>query len=811
MYQFRPYTDRIWGYRQKIRNRIIRGDAERAEIQLDAHKKYKGTVPIIKKPLVTREVCSRMTLRIEDDDIFAGNKAMNFCGSSGVGWPMMVDIENEWTKKEDGLWYNDENAEVRFCIAQEDIDKMREIAPQMVEFNTSRVADAWLPVGAEDFFALGVCNYDDPERPGIMMLPSGHLTPGWGKIINVGYGAIRRQAQDWIDARTGNIMGDDMSKYMFYQAVVYSCEAITIYISRYAALCAEKAADCKEPKRKTELLKMADGLAWISENPARNFWEACQAAMLYQIFLTIDTPMPASAFGRFDQYTWPFLKKDLEEGLITLDEAQEMVDAFFLKANCAYEGGMGHVVQTTGVGNTYQHTTIGGIDPDTGEDATNPVTYMVLETVGRLKLHDPTISMRVNKNTPDELWGCALETSKLVGGLPLFQNDDIIIPGLIQELGFELRDARDYSIIGCQEIVGSGCDYPAPNGVGASYAALFYGAILDMAINNGINPINGKQAPIQSGYLYEMNSIEEVREAYTKLTDYCLKWFVTINNYAEYLVGYNMPQPALSLSMEGCMEKGLDCVSGGCKYNSYGGTATGLATIADSLSTIKYMCFDKKLCTTRELYDAVMANWEGFEPLRQQILSQVPHFGNADPYADEEMKFAVDLYYEQCSKCSSQRSKVYKAGMYGAADHIAQGYFTWATPDGRRCNEPIADATSPAQSRDLLGPTAVFASSCCFDHTKFMDGIALNLRMHPSVLSREDGIAKLRDMTKAYFENGGLECQYNVVDTDTLRSAQVNPGEYHDLVVRIAGYSAYFVELGRDLQDDIIARNENRV
>ncbi|MDR3149879.1 MAG: hypothetical protein LBT88_07725, partial [Oscillospiraceae bacterium] len=211
--------------------------------------------------------------------------------------------------------------------------------------------------------------------------------------------------------------------------------------------------------------------------------------------------------------------------------------------------------------------------------------------------------------------------------------------------------------------------------------------------------------------------------------------------------------------------------------------------------------------------DAFISNWKGRENelLRQRILSSVPHYGNSDPYADEFLKWAVDVYYEQCSKCSSQRSKVYKAGMYGAADHVQQGEWTWATPDGRKSGTPIADAISPAQSRDGNGPTAVFNSATVFDHTKFMDGMALNLRMHPSVLSEESGIAKLREMTKEYFANGGLECQYNVVDTETLRDAQARPDKYRDLVVRIAGYSAYFVELGKGLQDDIIARNENRI
>jgi formate C-acetyltransferase len=434
---------------------------------------------------------------------------------------------------------------------------------------------------------------------------------------------------------------------------------------------------------------------------------------------------------------------------------------------------------------------------------------MVLETVGRLQLHDPTISLRFNKNSPQKLWDCALATSKLVGGLPLYQNDEVIIPSIIKELDFELEDARDYGIIGCQEIVGCGTDYPAPNGTYPPHAGVLWGTIFNMAINNGINPVNGEQASLHTGYLSDMKSMDEVRAAVEKMARHVLKLYVSVQNFAEYFGSQNSFEAALSISIEGCMENGRDCTQGGAKYNSFGGTATGLATLGDSLSTIKYMVFDKQLCSGKELLDAVLANWEGHEPLRQLILAEVPHYGNADPYADEELKWIIDLYYQICTECHSTRSKVYKAGLYGASDHIKQGYNTWATPDGRKYGEPIADAMSPAQGRDKNGPTAVFTSTCCFDHHHYLGGVALNLRMHPTVLSREDGIAKLRDMTKTYFENGGMEVQYNVVDTDTLRKAQAEPDEYRNLVVRIAGYSAYFIELGKDLQNDIIARNEN--
>jgi len=815
MYKFRLATDRIKFMHQLIRDRVIQTDAEKALITSAASRRNEHVVPIIKRARVAYDVCSQMTVRVEDFEIIVGNKAKTFLGScvnpewEGEGWIPAIVESGIWTLRNDGLYHNPDGEELKLTISPEDVEALLSIRDYWKGKTITTIADAWQPDGYDELCRLNACTnvFGAP----LMMMTAGHLTPGFQKIINLGYAAIRKQAQDWVDAHKNNLMGEDMNKCMFYKAATIVCDAAAILIKRYGQACFDKAKACKDEARKVELMRMCDSLMWISEKPSRTFWEACQAAILYQLFLALESRYPASSFGRFDQYTWPFLKADLKAGRITMDEAQEIVDAFFLKANCFYGAAPPSIAIITGIGNTYQHTTIGGVDPDTGEDATNPVTYMVLETIGRLGLHDPTISLRINKNTPDELWNCALETTSRVGGLPLFQNDEVIIPGVMKELGFELRDARDYAIIGCQEITGSGNDYPACNGTSPPHASVHYGVVLSMAINNGVNPFNGEQCGIKTGYLYEMKSLEEVKAAIKAIATYVLKAQVSINNYTEYLTMYHAPLVGLSISVEGCMESGKDCTWGGCKYNSYGGTATGLATIADSLTTIKYMVFDKKLCTARQLYDAVMADWEAYEPLRQQILNEVPHYGNADPYADEQMKWICDTYYEICRECYSTRTRHFKAGLYSASDHVFQGYHTWATPDGRKTGEPMADAASPAQGRDRNGPTAVFRSARCYDHSKFMDGLALNIRIHPSALSREDGVIKLRDMTRTYLDLGGMEVQYNIVSSETMRAAQKDPDSYRNLVVRIAGYSAYFVELNRDCQNDIIRRTENAI
>ena len=807
MYTFRPYTERVARLRDAVRDRLMVADAAKSRLQLEALKKYRKYPPILQKPYISLYVLERMPLNIQEDEYFFGGLGNKGWGGAGGAMWVMMDIEHTWPMGEDGLYHNPPSDELRLVMSPEDLEGLRSVRDYWKGKTIEEMAQAWHPDGYDELNRLGVRSFG--ENMPIVMMPAGHSTPGYAKLLSRGYASLRQEARDWLKEHRNDLMGEDAEKCIFYSSVDIVCTGAMTLLKRYSETCARAAEECSDPARKAELRQMSENLLWLSENPAQTFWQACQQTLLYEMMISMSGMTDIGSFGRFDQYTWPYLKADLEAGRITMDQAQEITDCFFMKINSFYNGGVGPLTVIIGIGNTYLHTTVGGVDPDTGEDATNPVTYMTLETLGRLSLHDPTISLRINKNTPDKLWECAIEVNKLVGGLPLFQNDDVIIPSVMKELGFTLRDARDYALIGCQEITGSGNDYAGGNGTTPPEAYTQYSTILDMALNDGVNPMNGVQAPIHTGYLYDMTSLDEVKEAWKKLARYVLKAQVSIENFVEYLFMHYDQHPILSITMEGCMESGRDIVCGGAKYNSFGSTAVGLATVADSLTTIRYMCFDKKLITTRELYDAYMANWEGHEPLRQRILKEVPHYGNADPYADEQMQWVVDTYRELCSECSSKRCRIFKGGMYSAASHVAQGYTTWATPDGRKAGKPIADAASPAQGRDCCGPTGVLSSALSFEHGRFMNGLALNIRIHPSAVNSAEGMQKLKDVTRTYMDMGGMEVQYNIISSDTMRAAQADPDSYRDLVVRIAGYSAYFNELSRDCQDDLISRTEN--
>ncbi len=815
MYTFKPIPERVARLRDAVRDRLLIADAAKDRLQLEALKKYRKYPPLLQKPYISLYVLERMPIGIQEDEYFFGDMGnKHWGGARGYMW-ISCDIENTWPILEDGLHHAPMDdpfySKQLLAISPEDVKELREIAKERAQILGGLEAADWLPDGVQEFFALQA-NPSGKKYGWPIYLPPGHLTPGYQNIMRDGYGKIRKQAQDWLDEHEGNIMGDDIGKYMFYKAATVACDGAITLTRRYADLARDLAAKATDPAKKAEYESRAESLDWIATETPRTFWEACQMTMLYNVFLKAENDPGVTSIGRFDQYTWPFLKADLEAGRITMEEAQEYVDGFFLKINTFYYGGFGKNAQTAGIGHLGQHTTIGGTIPATGEDAVNPVSYMVLETMARLDLHEPTISLRVTKDTPKEMWDCAMAASTRVGGLPLLQNDEVIIPSLMKELNFSLEDARNFAFIGCQEITGSGNDYPAPNGSAMGHNGIYWAIALLMAINNGINPINGAQCPekVRSGYLYDMDTFEDVKAAFEKICTWMMTWSASLNNLTEHEYPHLFPYPNLSISTEGCMEKGKDVSEGGAKYNSYGGTATGLATTADSLTALKYIVYDKKIATREEFLQAVLDNWEGHEELRQIVLNTVPHYGNNDPYADEAMTYVMDLYYNITRAFSTCRCTTYKCGTFGASDHVVQGEITWATPDGRKTGDPIADACSPAQGRDKNGPTSVLTSSTKFDHGHYLDGMAVNLKIHPTSLQGDEGMTKLENLTQTYFNQGGMEVQYNVVDGETLRKAQKHPEKYHNLVVRIAGFSAYFVDMTTEMQNDIISRAEHR-
>jgi len=759
---------------------------------------------ILRRAKAMREIYEKIPVRIGDDEVIVGAQSATYRG--GALYP-----ENCVTYIKDEIGSG--------TIATREIDPYDIADEDRVYVNNT--VDYWLK--GESTHAKTQAYYPEEYAPhdfnGVTMIgrmcisdtPVGHFVTGYDKAIRVGFKAIKEEAEQKMAEIVARTMpGNTNEQYNFYRAVAIVCEGMITLTKRYAALAREKAAIEKNPERRDELLKMGEVLDWCMENPCRTYHEALQCLYMYQTCLCLEANMHGITMGRVDQYLGDFLERDLANGSITEADAQELLDMFYLKVAEMNKPWSNGATQSAPGYTSGQLMSMGGVDKN-GNDSSNRVTYMMLQCVSRLVLHDPPQSLRIHKNTPPELWEAAIETTKICGGLPTFENDDVIIPALIKR-GLTLEDARNYSPIGCVEPGGNGNDWPACGGTGSMSYINLPNAVL-LAINDGrltmplFTPPGGEvpQVGLPTGHLYEMETFEQVKEAYRKQVEFFVRWHVLINNNAEYVTRELLPLPVVSATMGGCMESGRDVMYGGAKYNGSGIPGIGIGNVADSLFMIKHLCFDTKKCTTRELYDALINNWKGYEDLQQYIKSSNLHYGNAVREVDELAAWASETFAETVTSCSGPRCN-YTAAMFPVTANVMFGMFTGATPDGRTAGTPLADGISPVQQMDKNGPTAVVTSVAAIDQTSFANGTLLNMKFSPSALNGKDGITKLSQLIQTYFELGGMELQINVISAETLKDAQRNPENYKNLVVRVAGFSAYFVELHITGQNDLISR-----
>jgi len=799
MFTVSPISARVVRLRKLYRDSVPTLDAERTRILTDYYKNSMNEIPVIRRAKALREILTKMTVRIEEDELVVGNVGKYFRGCclwaeyGGLRW-----LEDEIKT---GAYDRRDSKTAYMTLLQEDRDYLISAADFWEENGIGAKLNAALPDEAETLESTGVLMINSTKKT---TSPPGHFNANYRKAISRGFGSIRAEALERLDELRGRVFGADAEKYYFYKAIVISCDAIIEFSKRYAAECRRVSGSAGQARR-AELLKMADSLDYIVENPARTFHEAVQVMFLYHLVLNIEGQYLGLTLGRVDQHVGDYLEADIAAGRITEEEAQEILDCFFIKVGDLFLSGPSFMTEFLGSYSNNMRMTIGGRKPD-GTDATNRVTFMLLQCSARLKLHDPTLSLCIHPETPDTLWEAGIETAKINGGIPTFDNCDLVI-SVLQDRGMSIEDARNFCIVGCVEISGSGCDY---SNVSAPFSNTFIGIgnVAIQAMNNGVNPFNGVQGGLSTGYLYDMQSFDEVKRAFEAQLRFFMDWQVSYNNLMEEAGVVYCQCPIASATMDGCMENGRDLMLGGAKYNSTGGAAIGMATAVDSLIAIKYLVFEKEICTARELYDAVMANWEGHEVLRQRVVNEVPYYGNGDPFADEIAGWVSDLYSNRYNSYIGPRG-VHRAGIYSAGIHVAFGYGTYATPNGRKAGEPVSDGISPSQGADRAGPTGIAASIIAIHPSNYGNGIQFCIKFHPSSVQGESGTEKIRQYISAFLEQGGMQVQYNVVSSEMLKQAQKNPDEYRDMVVRVAGFSAYFVELHDGMQNDLIRRTDN--
>jgi pyruvate formate-lyase/glycerol dehydratase family glycyl radical enzyme len=591
----------------------------------------------------------------------------------------------------------------------------------------------------------------------------------------------------------------------FYQAVAIACRGVIRFAERYAKE-AERLAllgqDDILPHKRDELVQIAEVCRRVPSQPARTFHEALQAMQFVLVAAQIEDYESAFSIGRLDQLLWPYYRDDLEAGRLTEAEALELLQCFYIKVSHSIPLFDADVSLAFAGMTAFANTVVGGTD-GAGHDATNPVSYLAVEAMRQVNTQQPNFGVRIHVGTPPEFLDAV--TKAMAEGLQNIQffNDESIVPALVHR-GIPLEQARDYAIIGCVE--------PAIPGVSftSSDAALFnLGLCLELALNDGRGRLFTDQLGLSTGDPRSYTGIEEVIEAYRQQVAYLVGLMVQAVDVLAEVHAKFKPKPFISATTGDCLERGLDLTWGGARYNFTGVQGIGAATVGDSLAALDALVFREGRLTMAELLAALDADFEGYEPLRQMLVNHAPKYGNDDRSADHFTRLAAEIYCQEVAKHANPRGGFYQPGLYSVTTHVALGLAVGATPDGRRGGMPLSQGISPVQGRDRQGPTAAMRSTARLNHKLVSNGSAFNQKLNPAFLHGSKGPETLASLLTGYFQLGGMQLQWNLVDREMLLAAQDRPEDHRDLIVRVSGYSAHFTDLEQVVQDELISRMEH--
>jgi len=811
-------------------------EADRAELITESYRMTESLPLIRRRSAAFRHILEHIPITIRPNELIVGVNSI-----APRGCQTFPEYSYSWLEAEF------DTVETReadpFYISEETKSRLRRVYPYWQGKTTSDLAAANMdPLALDVFMNHGIFTVGNYFYNGV-----GHICVDYKKVIAKGYTAIIAEAEKALSALEVG-QGDYADRRNFLLAVIESATAVIGYAHRYSALAKDMAQKESDPTRRAELLQIAETCAHVPEFGARSFREACQSFWFVQQLLQLESSGHSISPGRFDQYMYPYYRRDRENGTLTVEQAQELIDCIWVKLNdlnkvrdaASAEGFAGYGL--------FQNLIVGGQDIY-GKDATNDLSYMCLEASSHVHLPQPSLSVRVWKDSPKEFLLKAASVVREGMGVPAFYNDEIIIPAIMHR-GLTLEEARDYCIIGCVE------PQIAAKTDGWHDAAFFNMCRpLELVFSNGIN--EGKQIGPQTGELWELSTFEKFFDAYKKQESAMIALMVNAINAVDSAHAARCPLPFQSSMVEGCIEKGKAVQNGGAKYNFTGPQGFGIANMTDALLAVKELVYDKKEITLEELKKALALNFgkglakqdatsmtvrivaemvkNGKTPTENDIkaiydrlikdggatpeeikrygellrkIEAVPHYGNDHGAVDAFAREVAYTYTKEVEKYKNYRGGIYQAGLYPVSANVPLGAQTGATPDGRLARTPIADGVGPASGRDTCGPTAAANSVAKLDHAIASNGTLFNQKFHPSALKGVEGLAKFVAFIQGFFDQDGMHMQFNVVSKETLLDAQKHPEKYASLVVRVAGYSALFTTLSRSLQDDIINRTE---
>lgn len=595
---------------------------------------------------------------------------------------------------------------------------------------------------------------------------------------------------------------DAYKKQEELKAMNIAADALILYAERHAARAKELAKKEKNPERRRELEKIVSVCSRVPAHTPRDFSEALQHYWFIHLgVITELNPWDAFNPGRLDQHLLPFYEGDLKRGTLTKEDAKELLQAFWIKFNNQLAPPkVGVTAEESCTYTDFALINTGGVKAD-GSDGVNELSYLILDVVEEMRLTQPSSMVQISKKTPDRFLRRAIEIIKTGFGQPSIFNTDEIIQELLRQ-GKRIEDARNGGSSGCVETGAFGKE---------SYILTGYfnlPKVLEITLNNGVDPRTEKKIGLETGDPEGFKSFEELFGAFRKQLNHFVDIKVKGNNVIERLYADQLPVPFLSILIDDCIVKGKDYNDGGARYNTDYIQGVGLGTLTDSLTALKYLVFEKKHVAMKEMIEALNSNYKGQENLRLRLVNKTPKYGNDDDYADEVMKEIFEAYFAAVDGRPNTKGGHYRINLLPTTVHIFFGKAVGATPDGRKAGEPLSEGVSPVQGADRKGPTAVVKSVAKIDHVR-TGGTLLNQKFTPQLLADDVGIDKLGQLVRTYFKLDGHHIQFNVVSSEMLRDAQKHPERYRDLIVRVAGYSDYFVDLGADLQNEIIKRTEH--
>jgi len=772
---------------------------ERAKIYTDVYRENESQPVIIKRAIALSETLKSMTIFINPGELIVGNQA-----SRNRAAPVYPEYAVEWILEEIDSF--DKRPGDVFYPDNETKEELHSLCSWWKGKTTFARGQAIMPDELREIHESGIIRAEGNLTSG-----DGHIAINNDKLLKTGISGYMEEIGRY--RKQINIaVYEDLKKEIFYKSVLLGLNAISGFILRYADLAEKMAQTESSPLRKEELLKIAGCCRHISLFPPDTFYQALQLTFFIQLILQIESNGHSLSLGRMDQYLLPHYLKDREKGILSDEFVMELLENTWIKLFSILKIRPWSHTRYSAGNPLYQNVTIGG-QTVKGKDAVNDLSYLILKSVGLTRLTQPNLSVRFHKNISNDFLMECINVIQKGFGMPAFNNDDIVIPSLIK-LGVQKEDAYNYSAIGCIEVAVPGkWGYRC---TGKHF--LNFMRVLMAALNDGKDTVTGKTFHKGTGSLEYFTGYKQVLDAWENQIKYFTRAGVAIDAVIDIVLKEETPDILCSAFTDDCMERGKTIHEGGSKYDFVSGLQVGIANLGNSLAAIKKLVFEDKKITGKQLKDALDSNFKGKngERIKQLILNSVPKYGNDDDYVDELLKEAYSIYIEEIEKYYTIRKNKgpigcrYYAGTSSISANVPSGAVVPATPDGRKAWTPLAEGCSPSSGTDIKGPTAVFKSVSKLPTGRILGGVLLNQKLSPSVLTGITEKEKLISLWRVFFSQmKGWHVQYNIVDRNTLIEARKYPEKYRDLIVRVAGYSAFFTTLSRDTQDDIIARTEH--